>query len=253
MSASRGGVLLKEYGSLPALFGAAFSPSDVPGYIIDFDASILASLWQDSGQTTPVVSDGDPVGAWVDQGAAGDVVTQSTTAAKPTYRASEATYNNQPAVYFDGGDLLQIASFSSGAITQPFTIFAVCDNDLVSHYFDGGSVNLRFFKSTTQYQLRAGAILGPGGTSDANPHIFALKLNGVSTEVYEDGVSELSGDAGTNALDGVTLGARQTAASWMRGYFTRFLVYTGLLSTGNMNLIQNFLSARYGISVTEFS
>ena len=46
----------------------------------------LNTLFQDSAGTTPVTADGDPVGLMLDKSGNGNHASQSTTAAKPTYR-----------------------------------------------------------------------------------------------------------------------------------------------------------------------
>ena len=51
-----------------------------------YDPSDLSTLFQDSAGTTPVTADGDPVGLMLDKSGNDNHASQSTTAAKPTYR-----------------------------------------------------------------------------------------------------------------------------------------------------------------------
>ncbi len=239
-----------------ALFGGAgvgFSPADVVGYIRDYDAHILASLFQDSGKTTPVTSDGDPVGAWVEQ-VVGDDVLQTVTAAKATYRAAVAALNNQPALEFDGGDLLSIATWGSGALSQPLTTFTVVQETDVSttRFIHDGNVNVfRLFSravAPVEYRLQAPSIVG-GGTPDTNVHIFTAVWNGASSEMWLDGTSLASGDVGANTLDGFVIGGNSGETPSLVGFVARILIYSGDLSLADKNLIQTFLATRYGITV----
>jgi hypothetical protein len=51
-----------------------------------YDPSDLSTLFQDDAGTTPVVSDGDPVGLMQDKSGNGNDATQSVSASRPTYR-----------------------------------------------------------------------------------------------------------------------------------------------------------------------
>ena len=53
-----------------------------------YDPSDLSTLFQDSAGTTPVTSDGDPVGKILDQSGNGNHLTQTTAAARPLYKTS---------------------------------------------------------------------------------------------------------------------------------------------------------------------
>jgi len=66
------------------------------------------------------VADGDPVGQWQDQAANADHVAQAVLAAKPTLRLN--IKGGMPVLRFDGGDWLQGAYTTGGALTQPFTV-----------------------------------------------------------------------------------------------------------------------------------
>lgn len=233
----------------------AFDENTVASLAHWVKADDLTALYQDSSKTTPVASDGDPVGAWVDQVA--DEYTQATTTAKPTWRESVAALNNQPALDFDGGDWLQ-GAFASPT-TQPTTIFVVAKADsvgvAVQYVFDGDdgtNRNLFQFNSTPEYFIHAGATLS-GGTPNTNAHIYTIIFNSVSSAFFADGTSILSGDAGSNILDGLTIGAKNSLSQEWPGEIAELLIYTADLTANEKNLVQNYLASKYGISVTEFS
>ena len=53
-----------------------------------YDPSDISTLWQDSARTTPVTSDGDPVGAMDDKSGNGNNALQVTDAKRPTYKTA---------------------------------------------------------------------------------------------------------------------------------------------------------------------
>ncbi len=78
------------------------------------------------------LNDGDSVDTWHDQSGDGRNFTQSTASKKPTFVASDATFNSKPCLSFDGSDQLSLA-FDTNLNTNEFTIFMVMsvtnDND----------------------------------------------------------------------------------------------------------------------------
>lgn len=101
--------------------GATISPSDISGLVAWYDFSDISTLYQDSGKTTPVASDGDPIGAAVDKSGNGNDVLQATTANKPTYKTG--IQNGLAIARGDGADYLitsaavQVVNSSSGEWT----------------------------------------------------------------------------------------------------------------------------------------
>ncbi|WP_217622860.1 hypothetical protein [Roseovarius nubinhibens] len=65
-----------------------------------FDPTDATSLFQDANGTTPVLNDGDPVGLMMDISGNGNHATQSTSAARPSWR----TDGNLCWLEFDGAD-----------------------------------------------------------------------------------------------------------------------------------------------------
>jgi hypothetical protein len=237
------------------LVGGGFSPSDVAGYSHDYDAAVLASLYQDSAKTTPVTGDGDPVGGWVEQNGTGDDVLQAVSADRYTYRAAVAALNNQPALDNDGTDHLSIASFAGGALAQPITIFWVGIMTSVAAtkvWYDSPAPQVRLLVASGAYRMNAGANVD-AGTPDTNAHIITTLFNGASSVVWVDGVQVNSGNPGANAMNGLFLGALNNGTFNMIGQKARVIIYSGDLSTADKNLIQNFLAEKYGISVSPFS
>ena len=81
------------------------------------------ALFQDSGLTTPAVSDDDPIGGSTNQGSDSHSIVQATAGNKPTLKLN--ILNGEPVYRCNGGDFLQGAF--NGALSQPFTILTVAD------------------------------------------------------------------------------------------------------------------------------
>lgn len=218
-----------------------------------YNLDSLSRLYQDSAMTTPVTGGDDPVGAWVDQIVAADEVAQAVTAAKPTYRASVAALNNRPALQFDGGDSLQGAF--SAAITQPDTVYAVIQriSGSSTYFFDSDGIDRQvLFSTATNYRYFAGLTVN-GVVLDTTANIHTIVYNGASSEGYINGSASATGDFGANAMDGLTVGARQGGTLGTALYFAEILFYSGIHDAATKNIVQDYLAAKYGISVTEFS
>jgi len=252
------GISLPTIG-VPGLFGggALPGPDTVANLAHWYNLDSLTRLFTNSAMTTPVTADGDPVGAWVDQIVAADEVAQATTGAKPTYRASIAALGNKPALQFDGGDYLRGAYTAS--IAQPYTIFVVYKYDVPTgnaYLVDGDDTTNRAviynsLSAGNKTALFAGAqIAGPD--TDTAAHIAIGVVNGASGALYVDGgAPAASGDVGANSVDGLTLGAQNVAAAFLTGYIAEAILYSAAVSVANRNVVQAYLAAKYGVSVTE--
>jgi hypothetical protein len=78
-----------------------------------YDASDLSTLWQDAAGTTPVTTDGDPVGRIDDKSGNGNHLTQTTSSARPVFRESGGLRY----LYFGGSQWLyrDVGPYSSGS------------------------------------------------------------------------------------------------------------------------------------------
>ncbi len=241
---------------VPFLGAAPFSPTDVAGLEEWFNADSLPTLFQDSAKTTPITSDGDPVGAWVDQAGGVDEAIQTVTAAKPTYRASVALLGNRPALEFDGGDYLQGAF--SATLSQPNTVFAVGRFTATTNriMFDGDDASNRhvFWANalSSDWEILAATLL-TGSAANTNAHILTILYDGLSSAFYVDGTVDASGDAGVQSMDGITIGSQFGVAATFLGFISEWIIYDADLSTVDKNRVQNYLANKYGITVVEIS
>ena len=184
------------------------------------DPAQLASLSQDAAGGVPVTAAGQPVGRMADQGAAGRHVSQSVSAARPTYQIDAG---GRPYLYFDAvDDWLSTAAFDWGsdAVTLVLALRKRSDTGegTLVHFGDfnstpsflvggpGGSPSDKFFafsRGTTRtptistspaHSAPLAAVVAMQGRISTDTNI--LRINGVQ-------VSSAAGDQGASASYGV--------------------------------------------------
>jgi hypothetical protein len=96
---------LTGFGIVGVAAAGSFDPSDLT-LTAWYDPSDLSTLWQDDGGTTPVASDGDPVGRVDDKSGNANHIVQPSAGARPLYKTSGGLHW----LLFDGGDGLGTAS-----------------------------------------------------------------------------------------------------------------------------------------------
>jgi hypothetical protein len=217
--------------------------------------------FQDAAKTT-VAADTDPVGAVVNQGSDTYDVVQATAGNRPTIQDVTIGSVTSYVWQFDGtNDFLQ-AAFGGGAISQPFTVFAVAQldatavNDGLRHVIiDGDDSSNRMVMrqelvGTPQFWGLFGGTGLIGGSSDSNWNSWTSLFNGISSQFWLNGVSEASGNAGANTPNGITVGALWNATQPWKGYIGQILIYPGNLSTADKNQVGEYLASVTGISWT---
>lgn len=98
---------------------AVWTPLNLPNLYAWYDFSDISTLFQDAGRTTPVTTDGNPIGGVADKSGNGRHVSQATTSAMPTYKTN--IYNGKSIGRGDGGDRLNATLTAQSS----WTIYAV--------------------------------------------------------------------------------------------------------------------------------
>jgi len=226
------------------------------------DAWILPPLpsgmvaWFDASNSANTV-DGSSVASWPDRSGSGNNATQATESKQPTFRTG--VVNGRPVIRFDGGDRLQTAAFSS-ALAQPNTVFFVAmdTGEQISEYItDGLTTDARHAillggTGTRTIYAYAGSLPSPGEWgSIASFHILSVVFATTSSDIRRDGnyIAEAQ-SVGTNALDGLTVGARFSDEEWFSGDIAEIIVFDSELSLANIMVVEEYLSSKYGIGLT---
>lgn len=189
----------------------AVDPSTVSGMLLRLQADVIGTLWQDSARTTPVIADGNPVGAWDSTSPSLQSLLQASAGQRPTYKS--ASYHGKPTVRFDGvNDSLRLASAT--VLSQPLTAYMVVSMPAAT----GTDQVLMSSGNTSVVQVE---MLLPASSSPAlfansqitapsnvtGPQVLAFVASGTSSRIFRNGGSIRQGDAGPNSTRLLTLGA----------------------------------------------
>ena len=222
-------------------------------------------LWQDAG-LTPATADGDVVGRWEDISANADHVNQATASKKPTLQSGAGDLlNGYPVVRTDGiDDWLKGAFTTGGALTQPYTFFAVASldasviDDNVARTITGGddAFNQAMLMKSTAPSPDKWSILGGlvlvGTAADSDWSLWTALFNGASSQFWHNGVGEAGpGNAGSQVPDGLTIGAHQAGGYPWYGDIAEIIIYDADLSDADKNQVGRYLAHRYGLGYTE--
>lgn len=217
-----------------------------------YDPSDLTSLKQNSDGTGAVTADGDPVGYMADKSGNGNHLIMATAAARPLYKTSGGLHW----LLFDNvDDRMRTALFAS-SIASPYTrlvALARTTVDFAAHYIsDGGAddqANLLFKNdagnSVEMYAGVAGiAISGAGSTT--NDLVIESAVNGASSRLRIDLGAAATGNAGTNTLTGLSLGALAVTNNFFTGMRFHGMILRQSLSDADTDSARVWLAAKQG-------
>jgi hypothetical protein len=225
------------------------------------NSSLLYWLKADAG----VTKDGsNKVAAWADQTSRGNSFSQATAQSQPLFQASGFGGNSLSALHFDGdnsdpdgstGPLL-VGAYSDklvlSANTTPRTVFLV-NNTLACRSLDGiwgGNNTDTGIRRQTASNWQSGSnggnnndytytgsmfVNGSAGTASSGPHI----LTAIGNNTF----------AATNIGNYFPYGHAAGSRSW-NGDLAEVIVYDRVLNSAEQSIVENSLSAKYGIALT---
>lgn len=250
------------------------------------DASDSTTLYTDSGLTTRVAADGDPVGGWKDKSGNLKHATQASGTNKPSYKIN--IKNSNSIVRFDGvNDSLVFASTLSyfnflhatqgdvfcvfqanPLIANPNAIYPIID----SRNLNSGDNGFTFFYDDRSSVSRNDAVFASGGTPSPNNFSIltsnnmvapgtwcslSLQLNGQNAtasnraKIYINNVlnSITNTETGTNtanATNNMSIGQGQNSY-FLNGNIAEILIFTTNLSVSNRNAVESYLNSKWAI------
>jgi len=198
--------------------GATIDGTDVTEITVDGDTVFAALDIPDAGlkhhYTSREVnaSDGDAISTLTDQEGSEDL-SQTNSSLQATYKTDQI--NGNPVLRFES-DYLD-TSFGT-ILTQPFEIFTVAryntvggDNDRA---YDAKGNLVRLLANDgvgeNSWTIFAGSSLRSGSSADLDTteHLWTARYDGSNSQLRLDESDVASGSAGSNDLDGFTLGNR---------------------------------------------
>lgn len=225
-------ILLARRGILRQASPPVF-PLDIPGSPIVYWAYEADRL---SG------TDDSAVASWSDMSAAGRTLSQATSTSQPTLQTAEL--NGLQVVRFDGADSL---TGSGWTLNQPFTVFFVVKSALVDatprniiSQASGPTVLIRKH-SNNFLQAFAGTVLADDVMTTSWAMGFAI-FNGATSSVALNGATVTTGNAGTSAMTGLTMGS-----AW-NGDIYALISFEGIGSTAQINHLGNGYATKTGLT-----
>jgi len=191
------------------------------------------------------------VRTWYDQSGNGKDVAQSATGDQPTIALSTA--NGYPVVVFGSSRLIN-ATFS---LPQPTHISVVRITSTPKNAVILDSYNntqCAFYASATEnlYRIAAGTAL-TSAVVNTNRLVHSVVFD--STDVHRiSGVVAVTGNAGSNGFDGLSVGnIRGNTSPVLGGYdlagdIAEIIILSAAISTTNHNTIGNNMATRYGLT-----
>lgn len=222
------------------------------------------ALWLDAG--TGVTSGVDGVSAWADQSGNGNHAVQANTARQPTPIASDAAFNNQPTIQFNGSsDLLQapLPLTSVGGLT----VYVVAQYQSTGAYRNIVGASNGDYGAASQWMLmesdassanyaivhRDSVASGTTtlGAADTGLHVYALEFDGANTSMtysIDDSTSTVGAIFNDITVNTFDIGAYVhfgTPYDFANINIAEILVYSGTLSAGDKASIAEYLSDKY--------
>jgi hypothetical protein len=221
-----------------AVAAAAFTPTDI--------ASLAA--WWDASDESTITDVYGSVSQWDDKSGNGRHASQGTASLQPI--TGTRTINGLNVIDFTNGDRLTTGTF--GPITQPLEIWAVVqfDSSTVGYITEGLDSSNRFTTGhfSNLWVLNAGNFLDGTTTVATALHAIRALFDTTSSELWVDGASEITGNAGSNELDGLNIGGRYDNANWVDGRIAEILLFNDELSAGDVTDLETYLANKWGVS-----
>ena len=208
------------------------------------------------------------VTTWYDQSGNARNATQATAANQPVIFASgnigtiDGITSSYKALVFEATNTRLINNFST--ISQPISVFSVSRKDNVTTAAAGviydsynNTTSALYYTGTTEttnnrWSISNGASLQGTTAGNSNPNLFSTLHNGASSSIHINGVSYASGNAGTNGLNGLSIGnLRGNPSPIVSGYvfngrIAEMIIY-GSNQSSNRTGIETNINSYYGI------
>lgn len=246
-------------------------PTSLTNLVAWYSARDTATLFQDSALSTPVTANSDPVGGWLDKSGNGRHLTQGTAGSRPAYKTSGI--NTRAALQFDGSaDHLSstgswVASVFSGTDLPLFVMAVVYPTTLDANASIIGLGRASTAVPFRNFRLNSSNVIELANRNDANsstandavgftvtavPHIFTMRYNGSTTQLFNENTEVLAPEAattGATTLDTFAVGAlvRNTNSIFWNGYIGELIVTTTATEAERLRM-HAYLQSRWEVT-----
>jgi hypothetical protein len=226
-------------GPTPAPTSGAVNWSSYGTLVMHYDASAIAAI---VGQQINSVEDLSPSGAY-----------DLTSAFGPYWTNNPSEIMGSPWLQFRAGGSTYLRNPSTASITQPSTVFVVVKPPLQNCYiFDSGGDSARnavYIGSLDKWTFYAGnlEVQSTSTVNESDWFIVSVRFSGATSTLKTNGVIAASGNVGTSAQKGLTIGARYNLANFGTMGLAKFLWYNGTMTTENEAAVIAQLNSIYGV------
>ena len=228
----------------------------------------LESSVKDSFLTSQTI-DGSQITSWYNREPAKFLVKNNlTTTASDNVIYKESSINNIPSANMTEAGNMNLTNFSNSALASSTIIVVFKPTTTVSatalNIIDSGdadnSTSSIAIKSN-KVVLNAGSLVetstitNPASFTKSSNYILMVYFNGASSKVFVNDIVEVGGsgaslDAGSNALNGLTVGANKSGASGIAAEIAEVIVYGRVLKNSEKRDVMSYLSKKYKIAVS---
>ncbi len=216
-----------------------FNPREIPGCL----------FWVDAADSATLTLSGSNVTQWTDKSGSNVTLTASGT---PT----RGTYNGLNVVQFagsgGGGPYLQNTGFTN---TGPYAIFYVMKfNGFVNLEWQTLTDNVSGLRPFVGYDGTSlqRTSMRYGGTPTINPEIWSLQYSTNDVTVFNVNGSNVRGAStgygGVGHTSGIRVGLAGNAGAGLNGWIGEILIFSGTLSTNQIQRVESYLSTKWGIT-----
>lgn len=242
---------------------------------LTFTVTQPTALIQDLRADRGITLNGSTVSSWSSYDTSGDTnrnVTQATASLQPTYRSSDADFNNKPSIKFgtSGSTRLDSGAFNTGVWAQTSVAAVICSANIASGTIqlmsDGFSAAYRLYTGDyNAFSGITGTTVFHGGPSETvnstrttvPSAIFAQyegSIGGATTEriFVRSASSGVSATKGTNnGFTGLIIGETYGTQTTYRyqGAIAEWILFNAPLTQDQRTRLGNYFSARYGSAV----
>ena len=223
-----------------------FLPTNISGLLYWFrsDKGVLDAVG------APADPD-DPVDTWQDQSVNAKHLTQTTDANRPLLKSN--VINGHPTIRFDGSnDRMTTSSFTE--IQPHHTIYVLKIITLVNsdYLYDGlpsTDKGAAFMDGSGNVSLSSGSIACARLYGNSSFVIGSAFFSGASSSHSVNNGTAATGNAGTGAPGGLTLGSARGGIAPGNIDVAEFMGYNAQITGTNLTNLMNYLSERYAITL----
>lgn len=255
--------------------GGSFLPTDLPDLELWLDANDINTLFVDDAKVTPVASDADYVGCWVDKSTNAYEFTQDVEGTKPRYKTN--IQNSKPVVRGDGFEELSNGTVANWkfltdgtgctiivvyrTVTPIGSSMALLGNAtgspgiaiLATSSPDHANAIYWLNDSGTVAYLAADADDYPENTWTIGQYDIEYGLGGDDITFFNLGTSVASGEttgvpSTSNPADEFQIFGWGADSSRLDGDIAEVIICSSILSSGDRSDVTTYLSDKWGIT-----